>query len=189
MTSNPNPKREVPNLNTGASNTPTPANAPSVPISVYRQLAAELQATKVMLDSLNGQNQQLTQQNQQLRREIDKIVQSALYLQQIAESSGSSYSNPERRNESSISRTNPWNSHGATGGAEVPNVFRDSEANGGFLPSKIVREQADNRYRNRMQLDRNSEISGWWYTVAIALIVITAFGAGFLIMRPLLSRR
>jgi len=44
----------------------------SVPLSVYRELAAELQAAEAMLDSCNAQNQHLAKQNQQLRQEISK---------------------------------------------------------------------------------------------------------------------
>ncbi|NJO80005.1 MAG: hypothetical protein HC827_16790 [Cyanobacteria bacterium RM1_2_2] len=55
--------------------------SPSVPISVYRELAAELQATRVMVDSLNHQNQTLGQENQKLRQEIQRVVYSVMTLQ------------------------------------------------------------------------------------------------------------
>jgi len=63
--------------------------APSVPISVYRELSAELQATRAMLEALNHHNQVLVQQNQQMRSQIDRLVQSALELRQIADSQSS----------------------------------------------------------------------------------------------------
>lgn len=207
MTSNPNPKPSVSKLTTTNQSAPIPTTtyAPSVPISVYRQLAAELQATRVMLDSLNAQNQQLAQQNQQLRREIDKVAQSVRYLQQVADSSSTTwgnlpYSHPELKAEPGYppggsSRPLSWGSRPASGAnpsnpaVDVTNVFRDGESTGGFLPDKLVREQAEGRYRQRRQLERGSDVNGWWYTLMVVLIVITAFGAGFLIMRPLLSRR
>ncbi|PZO15364.1 MAG: hypothetical protein DCF25_13780 [Leptolyngbya foveolarum] len=58
--------------------------APSVPMSVYRELATELRATKAVIDSLNSRNQQLLQQNQFLKQEIHNVVQSALSLGQAA---------------------------------------------------------------------------------------------------------
>ena len=71
----------------------TPAYSPSVPLSVYRELAVELQAAQALLDSLNVQNQHLTRQNQQLRQEIEKAVQSILHLQQVVDANtGSSWS-------------------------------------------------------------------------------------------------
>lgn len=203
MTSNPNPKPSVPKLAHLGQSTPATTNAyaPSVPIPVYRQLAAELQATRVMLDSLNGQNQQLIQQNQLLRRELDKIVQSALYLQQIVDSSPngwsqSSYGHPELRNEPTYPIKGPrpmsWgprpmsSANPSTPGV-APNVFGNLEPGGGVLPDRIVREQAEGRYRPR--LFNSSDLNGWWYTLLVVLIVFTAFGAGFLVIRSFVSNR
>ncbi|WP_413165805.1 hypothetical protein ACL6C3_04770 [Capilliphycus salinus ALCB114379] len=56
--------------------------SPSVPISLYREVTAELQASKATLNSLRTQNQQLVQQNQQLRRELENLTQAAIQLQQ-----------------------------------------------------------------------------------------------------------
>lgn len=58
--------------------------APSVPMSVYRELAAELRANKAVIDSLNSRNQQLIQQNQRLKQEIHNVVQATLNLGQMA---------------------------------------------------------------------------------------------------------
>ena len=58
--------------------------APSVPMSVYRELAAELRANKAVIDSLTSRNQQLIQQNQRLKQEIHNVVQATLNLGQMA---------------------------------------------------------------------------------------------------------
>lgn len=58
--------------------------APSVPMSVYRELAAELRANKAVIDSLNSRNQQLAEQNQFLKQEIHNVVQATLNLGQAA---------------------------------------------------------------------------------------------------------
>ncbi len=58
--------------------------APSVPMTVYRELAAELKANKAVIDSLNSRNQQLLQQNQFLKQEIHNVVQATLSLGQVA---------------------------------------------------------------------------------------------------------
>ncbi|NJN29558.1 MAG: hypothetical protein HC824_03190 [Synechococcales cyanobacterium RM1_1_8] len=55
----------------------------AVPISVYRELAAELQATQVMLDAMQGQNQHLRKQNLHLQQEVDSIVQAAKKMQSL----------------------------------------------------------------------------------------------------------
>ncbi|MEC5032540.1 MAG: hypothetical protein SAL07_21785, partial [Oscillatoria sp. PMC 1051.18] len=69
-----------------SQNIPTDAASryrPSVPISVYRELATELQTTQAQLDSLKAQNQQLAQQNAQLRQEVAKVLQSAQSLEKV----------------------------------------------------------------------------------------------------------
>jgi hypothetical protein len=58
--------------------------APSVPMTVYRELAAELRANKAVIDSLNSRNQQLLNQNQMLKQEIHNVVQATLSLGQAA---------------------------------------------------------------------------------------------------------
>ncbi len=58
--------------------------APSVPMTVYRELAAELRANQAVIDSLNSRNQQLLQQNQMLKQEIHNVVQATLSLGQVA---------------------------------------------------------------------------------------------------------
>lgn len=58
--------------------------APSVPMSVYRELATELRANKAVIDSLNSRNHQLMQQNQRLKQEIHNVVQATLSLGQFA---------------------------------------------------------------------------------------------------------
>lgn len=207
MTSNFNPKQSVPNASTAGHNPQTAPGAysPSVPISLYRELAAELQATKVMLDSLNNQNQQMSQQNQQLRREIEKVVHASLHLQQVADSSvpggwsQPSYTHPELRTEPSQSipeprpvsrRTRPAsNATPAAPGVDISNIFQEMEPTGSGLTEKLVVEQPEGRYRRRSQPEKSSEVNGWWLTLAIVMIVVTAFGAGYLIMRPMLPKR
>lgn len=204
MTSNFNPKQPPYNAANGGYNAPTSAgnNGRSVPISIYRELAAELQATRVMLESLNNQNHQLSQQNQLLRREIEKLVHSALYLKQVSDSSQpgsrhSEYTHPEMRMEPP-SRSIP-DLRQITRRPQPPSAvnssmlgveaFDEGEPVLPIFQEKLVTEQAEGRYRRSSQLDRNAEISGWWLTVAIVLIVVTAFGAGYLFMRPLLLKR
>ena len=204
MTSNPYPKPSLSKLNHPAQSTPATTNAyaPAVPISVYRQLAAELQATRVMLESLNAHNQQLVQQNQLLRRELDKIVQSALYLKQIVDSSPdgwseASYTHPEMRNQPGYQTGAPrpmsWGPLPMSGvnpssPGVAPNALRNLQPSRGVLPDRIVTEQAEGRYRQTSQSD-SSTVNGWLYILLIILIVITAFGTGFLLIRSLASKR
>ncbi|MFO5472954.1 MAG: hypothetical protein ACLBM2_03390, partial [Dolichospermum sp.] len=54
---------------------------PSVPLYVYRELTAELEAIQSKLDVVTNHNQKLAQENQQLRQEITKVIESCLELQ------------------------------------------------------------------------------------------------------------
>ncbi|MFB2834577.1 hypothetical protein [Floridanema evergladense] len=200
MMPNFNPKQPHQNAGNSGQNVPTSAgnNARSVPISIYRELAAELQATRVMLESLNNQNQLLQEQNQQLRREIEKVVHSALYLKQLADASGSGirqadFIHPEMRSESidisylrQLNKTQPNPALNPSMGVEA---FDDGEPIMPIFQEKLVTEQVQGRYRRNSQLDRDAEINGWWLTLAIVLIVVTAFSAGYLFIRPLLIKR
>ncbi|MGB3421701.1 MAG: guanine nucleotide-binding protein subunit gamma [Dolichospermum sp.] len=60
---------------------------PSVPLYVYRELTVELQAVQSKLDVVTSHNQKLAQENQQLRQEITKVIQSCLELQKLVDAS------------------------------------------------------------------------------------------------------
>lgn len=63
---------------------------PSVPLYVYRELTAELQAIQSKLDVVTNHNQKLAQENQQLRQEITKVIESCLELQRLVDASAPS---------------------------------------------------------------------------------------------------
>lgn len=182
MRSNPNPDsvptgqfREAPSK---PSPHPNSGYAPSVPISVYRELSAELQATKTLLDSLNCQNQQLSQQNQQLKQEIERVVQSALNLRQVAQSQPPTGwgmpPQPDAIDSVAAPQVRPP--------ARVSRPVRDKN-------KPPVREEFTEQQepRPRIQPASQKEIGGVWLVLLIGAIVITAFGAGFMVIRPLLS--
>ena len=158
----------------------------SVPLSVYRHLAAELQATEARLNSLNAQNQQLATENQHLRQEIEKTVQSVLQLQQSVDSAGV-VSRRYAQNSSNNFRTEAKR----PGAESLPMPEKSVVVS---LPTrevgleKVFTEQESVRYRRRFSADR-PKMSGRWLAIAILLTMLTAFGAGYLIMRPLLPNR
>ena len=59
---------------------------PSVPLSVYRELVKELQATQARVEFLEAQNQQLVKSNRQLRQEIETVVAQGRRLERVVES-------------------------------------------------------------------------------------------------------
>lgn len=164
-------------------------HSPSVPISVYRELAAELQATRTLLDSLTAQNQHLTQQNQHLRVEIERVVQSALQLRQVADSF-------QPRTTRSVGPDVPQSKLELKLG---PNPRPTSRPAPRHTPPKMpvldtppltesIAEPSELRHPSTKQAD-SVELNGWWLAVVILLIVSSAFGAGFLIVRPFLTSR
>lgn len=162
--------------------------SPSVPLSIYRELAAELQAKEAMLNSLKAQNQQLAKQNQHLRQEIEKAVQSVLRLQQIVDSAGTPTHKPNRAG-SGQDPTNRSSRPPLEVQIEVEGSSPFPTRTGSVFSEKVFTEQEEGRYRSRSQPKSASEINGWWLAIAILLIVTTAFGAGYLIVRPLLQSR
>jgi hypothetical protein len=176
---------------------PTTANkySPSVPISVYRELAAELQVAQTTIDSLKSQNQQLVKQNQQLQQQVEKVVHSAQHLQQIVSSFGGATnqveiprSKPVRQPEPQpVAPPPPAHHHDPRESVlEFPASFQDEPE---FSPygETVVIEQEDTRIRRPVHSESVADVNGWMLIIAILLIVLTAFGTGFLIVRPLLN--
>src|ERR687886_3054711 len=172
---------------------PSNPYSPSVPISVYRELAAELQESRDIVESLKSQNQQLVKQNQQLRQQVEKVVQSAQHLQQIVASFGSV-------SDAEVPRPQPTMPPEPRfvappppppRAASIPEEFAPPPHNPEPVPppytETLVIEQEDSRSHRSPSSEGLSDVSGWMLLVAILLIVLTAFGTGFLIVRPLLN--
>jgi hypothetical protein len=179
--------------------------APSVPISVYRDLAAELQATKAMLESMSSQNQQLARQNQQFRQEIERLVQSAMNLQQIA---GLAQAQP-------AARPNPPASTSDQPEA-IADVIRQQAARSGQRPARpvptappaeppasaqpnlpdlapLINDDLFTEQREEQLTPTpkpaTKDMGSFWLTITILVIVVTAFSASFLIFRAFMPRR
>ena len=158
-----------------ASAAPISNVAASVPIPVYRELAAELQATRVMLESLNTQNQQLSQQNQQLRQEVGRVVQLGSNLRHWVESAPV---------VEPIQPSRPTASPESTAEATaIAAKLRDSA----LISDELFTEEG--LPLSRPESKPVKDFNGLWLTLTILLTIVTAFGAGFLLMKPFLSNR
>ncbi|MFE4107790.1 hypothetical protein [Almyronema epifaneia] len=178
-------------------------HTPSVPISVYRELAAELQATKAMIDTLRTRNEQLVRQNQQLQQEVHHFVQATLQLGQFA---GVAAQSPVT-SEPKAAMTAPASPLAPTPEKRGPLVKAPEAAAKGspertakpasaalqpLKPpalEKLYTEQPSRPTAPRKLESSPRELSGLWLAISIIFIVTTAFGAGFLIMKPLLNQR
>lgn len=174
--------------------------APSVPISVYRELAAELKTTQAMVDALTAQNQQLAHQNHVLRQEFLRFAESADHLRQAVISTEAGLplaatpmppdpeptiaSSPKASVAEGVSKL----------AARATRMMMAKAAPGPGMPSHpshpepLFTEQPSEALQTRSASFKKQDMSGLWLATTVLLIVISAFGAGFLIMRPLLVR-
>jgi hypothetical protein len=227
----------------------------SVPVTVYRELAAELQSTQAKLSFFQLQNEQLTKQNQMLLQEFEAIAQSTDRVQTILTQSNlpdskltdvlagirassqvnpaPSRSNPQPQGrppaakrpvdkpttqvsarkvaaqqkngaiQEAISRARQLASDSAPQNDNEPSVsealyydssFASFEASDPapipktkVLPKLEIREEISSRPLRTEAIEDSREtpgLSGWLLTVTIVAIVLTSFGAGYLLMRP-----
>ncbi|MGK7901440.1 MAG: hypothetical protein AB4352_08515 [Hormoscilla sp.] len=184
-----NGKQHMPNVTASSQVMSNGAKnyAPSVPISVYRELAEQMQANQKRVEFLKAENQQLTRQNQQLRQEIQKLVSSAIYLQQVANSFEPAAGPPIGQKTEPV----PPPNGSAPGPPAATELLLGPAAPEASAPKDktLLTEREEGRYRRPEPPEAASEVSGIWLAVAIFLIVIFAFGAGFLIVRPLSKGR
>jgi hypothetical protein len=149
------------------------AYRPSVPISVYRELASELHRKDEQLNLLQVQNQQLVQHNQRLRQEVEKLGAWAQKVQELTAS---------------------YDAHGKPIERPTPPVAQPSliepQPQPPVSPQPSVAAKAEEKPERRpAQTETQSDVSGWLLGIAIALIILVCFGTGFLIMRPLLTNQ
>jgi hypothetical protein len=143
----------------------------SVPISVYRELASELQATEAQLNALKAQNQQLLQHNQRLRQKAIELFVSAQQLQQLA----TSYN---EQGKPLVTSSRPEAIEPKPTPQPVPAVSPEKN---------WVAEVEERPSRRPSQPQSSSEVSAWVLGTAVGLIILTALGLGFLAMRFAMS--
>jgi hypothetical protein len=171
------PKATV-GIPTPVSETTASVYAPSVPISLYREVVGELQTAKSSVAFLHTQNQQLLEQNQKLRVEIERVVQSALHLRQLADHHPfSAGSEAEKEIDLELHLDVP---------ASKPAPPRPTVKSGGV--ERLFTEQ-EAQPRRTPQSETSTELNGGWLILVICLIVFSAFGVGFFVVRPFLPSR
>ncbi len=188
MTSNVNPQSSARTAKTSGQPVPSvSAYSPSVPISLYREVTAELQTSRATVEALKAQNQQLAKQNNYLRQEVEKAALTTLHLRQVV--SNLPPVNMELPQTPRVEVMPELEARFAPPAAPRPQVPKHSQVESTespFLSDDLVFEQ-ESQPRRKIQSDkRPTELNGWWLGVIIVMIVVTAFGTGFLIVRPLL---
>jgi len=203
----------------------------AVPLSVYRDLAAELNATKTELEYIRLENQKLVEQNYRLRQDASQVVESAQALQKLAQrlalsppggsvaplSAGVAgtgaaagagvtiappgidrpYPDPMYPDRPHSDRPASPMAGSMAGEFQGPDVIPESYP--GSHPPQAIPHPARSTSRAAAALNPLAEeeadfqgdlphwdLGGWWLMLTVLAIVIMAFGAGFLIMRPFL---
>jgi hypothetical protein len=202
------------------ANLPLPVSTPAVPMTIYRELAADLQATQANVTVLTHENQQLTEQNLLLRQELERIARQTQKTMQRLEIEPPlthhlpDYVDPVRLPQASRKvKVTPGDREAqplllehlydlpdyprdepflpTIDGASFGQVFQPRPSRPRAMPSasRLVNRFADQGF-NLKQLQQSwqaSELTGWKLTLVMSLIILSAFGAGFLVVRPLLS--
>jgi hypothetical protein len=173
------------------------AYSPSVPLSVYRDLAGELQAAEAMLDALTTQNKQLVQENQLLRQEITKAGQYFLHLQNLVDTSATASHNQiphasfNLKSSHPVSQVPQQQRVSRLYSPVVPENVRDDFGTSNYsppIPEPIFIEEEEVRYYPHSESEPK-EVSAWSLIIAILLIILTAFGVGYVIVRPFLEHQ
>ena len=166
----------------------------SVPLYVYRELAVELKATQDKLDALMARNQQLAQENQMLRHEVSQVVQSFLHLQKVVDRPvPGSY--PEMKNPNDYEFTEPQPRPQTVQSRQPVVPQPPSSKNQHFsysIPAPqtvLIEEQETGYYPSPTSKAQAQEFKGWWLVICIVLIMLSAFGAGYLIVKPLFEHQ
>ena len=132
---------------------------PSVPMSVYRQVVDELQATKAQLAAIKTNNRQMQQ-------EVAQLIQSAYRAQQI------------------VSRVNHQLTH-RSAATKVKPIWQAKSWDLSPRQQVATIKYPSPSYSRRKH--NSQAINGWFLAVAIVIIILTAFTSGFVLVRPLLS--
>lgn len=192
--------------------------SPSVPLSVYRELAVEVQAVQAKLDTLNAQNQQLIADNQLLRQEMKKAVESVLRLQKFIDSQAkvsfheASPSSVADQNEAKRPRVNaefdqdhshPRNSYQKNtipfkkpSSKSLQETSQTSKSTPVFFPEmEISSSLPDQVFIEEQEVSyypysesEPLQNRRWWLIIAVLLMIVVGFGSGYLIVRPLFEQ-
>jgi regulator of replication initiation timing len=181
---------------------------PSVPIAIYRELSADLQATQASITTLQTENLQLATQNHQLRQELEQLAsQTQQVLQRFRATPMGTADEALMLDELGFDADSVQ-----TRSQVLDQLYRalpdyaptDHDAADDFAPApwagmslpKFTMPQVKHtpQFSGQMQHPHRStvaasdaELNGWKLTLVMALIVLSAFGAGFLVVRPLLA--
>jgi len=168
--------------------TPIPHYSPSVPVSVYRELALELQAVQAKFDIATTHNQKLIQENQELRQEITKVIKGFAYLQKLVDSSVLPGSHPPLYDHTPVTNTPQHLDTGASPPRKNSSNTQQPAVSPPIISAPTLMAEKEIRYYSNSESNLNN-LSGWWLVLAIFLIILTGFSAGYFFVHPLFQHQ
>jgi hypothetical protein len=184
----------------------------AVPVSLYRELCSELQEKNGEVNALTLKNQRILDENHQLRQELQRLVQMVMHthhqVSQIPSAnihlSGETFqpTSTESRSatiEKALAAIKPNSKHIPTNNLQprrsVAQPTSPTYTSQIQNPAPVREEWITGTHQPLAQrLFQQSatmaqDLRGWRLALIISLIILSAFGAGFLIVRPLLNQQ
>lgn len=177
-------------MGTNSNSSPSPQGQSSVPIFLYRQLAQELEAVKQENSHLAQENQRLSTAHESLKTEAMATIAAMVGLQELLAQEKSPISNNQQQIESGGFQSVAPES--ITSSGVVPQLAASEETSQSELIEEIpLAEEVDNHNVPRGNKNENPRGAGLTQLVTIisfALVIISAFVAGFMFIPPLLNQ-
>lgn len=194
-------------------NIPNPASysSPSVPISVYKQLAGELNVAKNEVTALKSENQQLRSNNQKLQNQVVQVIQAGEHLKQMvngydfgAESyqlAPSDKATPSKEiapvfpvpqlpeptpQPQSVAPPAPTKVSPQKKSKSPKRQATPTQSPKSAKPLQVATIAPSSRPTNTAD-EAEGGVNGWIIFIAAIAIVCTAFGAGYMVVLPLLN--
>jgi cobalamin biosynthesis Mg chelatase CobN len=180
-------------------------------------LTAESQAIQSKLDVVTSHNQKLVEENQQLRQEIRKIIQSCLDLQKLVDAPAPSspavphhedvqhQPQPIPSSQNEVRYTNNPLTTSAPPRQQTQRLRKVKVKKAAFAPrhQKSAAPVKDMNFPvtetvfieeqqvrcSRSPQSESKGLNSWWLIITIILIMVTGFAAGYLIVRPLFQNQ
>jgi hypothetical protein len=169
-------------ISTSNTETRVAHQSPAVPLSLYREVATELESTKTKLSTIRDEHRRLKHQNQILKREIQYLLRSTPNKRRINRSfliEPQKASNLLDKEKERIAKAQT---------AEKATDIADRGTINNFVSKMETPVWIAETGQNFPITSRSHRvINGWLLALLIVLIVGTAFTAGFFLVRPLID--
>lgn len=167
-------------------------NSPSVPISVYKQLATELDSAKTELTKLRSENQKLRNDIKQLQQQMQQMVQATEALNgKASPKAPEQFSQPSSSAQRSQGKS-IQSKHSSTAQPRAAASHPAKRRTAKQIPvGSPTRKTLPLRMMESQRLSHTKEkskgIDAWIIILTMLAIIVTAFATGYSLVLPLLN--